>query len=213
MRMLTIGIEGVLFHQRRQTESHILGKTPPVRQSSRQSSAPTANPDGGLAMSREISLTQGKVAIVDDVNYEWLNQWKWTYRPDRYTGYAVRNLPRNKGKRVQVRMHRFILNTPPGMETDHRNMNGLDNRRVNLRICTKGQNQMNTRKRTGHTSRFKGVSWKTQDEKWEAKITVSGKRHHLGRYISEIDAAQAYDRAAREHYGAFARPNFAEKER
>ena len=111
-----------------------------------------------------------------------------------------------------IYMHRLILGTPPGMETDHRNGDGLDNRRANLRVATPSQNSANMGKparpdRSAHTSRFKGVSWDRTRQKWLAKICLNGLHRNLGRYESESDAAHAYDRAAIEAWGEFASVN------
>ena len=135
MRMLTTGTEGVLFYERRQAESDILGKTPPIKQgiSSRQLSATTAKLDRGLAMSKRIPLTQGRFAIVDDTDFEWLNQWKWHARKCRGKVYAARRRRKEEGTGSEIMlMHREILGTPPGMDSDHINRDTLDNRRSNL---------------------------------------------------------------------------------
>ena len=211
MRVLTTGIEGVLFYRRRQTESHILGKAPPTRKSSRQSSATTAKPDRGLAMPKEILLTQSQIAIVDDADFEWLNQWKWcaqqSHMPEEdYTFYVVRHI-RSGVKTTKIYMHRLILGLRSTEQGDHINGDGLDNRRCNLRSCSHSQNQMNSRKRRGCSSQFKGVSWDKARHKWQAYIRVNGKKQHFGRHTSELEAARAYDSAARELFGEFARPN------
>lgn len=110
-------------------------------------------------------------------------------------------------------MHRLIAQTPPGMETDHINGDGLDNRRSNLRVATPSQNSANMGKPrrpdgSPHTSRFKGVSWDKSRSKWQSKICVQGKCRNLGRYDSEVLAARAYDRAALAAWGDFAAVNF-----
>ncbi|KKM14674.1 hypothetical protein LCGC14_1703720, partial [marine sediment metagenome] len=102
---------------------------------------------------KRIPLTQGKFAIVDDDIFDYLSQWKWYAQKDRNTFYALRNVV-VKGKAKTIRMHRQILNSKKGQQTDHLNGNGLDNRRCNLRICTRSQQAMNTKKRRNCTSRF-----------------------------------------------------------
>jgi len=104
-------------------------------------------------MTKTISLSQGKVARVDEEQFEWLNAWKWCAHKGRNTWYAVRR-DYSGDKPKMVSMHRLLLGPPPGMETDHRNGDGLDNRRSNLRACTRRQNQMNKRKQTGCMGRF-----------------------------------------------------------
>jgi hypothetical protein len=133
-------------------------------------------------------------------------------------GYRWRILHGHNGKRYaydahrSVYMHRLIAGTPAGFETDHRNGEGLDNRRANLRVATPGQNRANAGKPkrpdgARHTSRFKGVSWDRARGRWQAKITVDGQCRNLGRYDDEAAAARAYNDAALLAWGEFARLN------
>jgi len=157
-----------------------------------------------------IGLTQGKVAQVDDEDYEWLNQWKW-YHHDGYAARKERG-PRSAPHPI-ILMHRAILSPPNGMFIDHINMDGLDNRRSNLRICTAAQNNYNRKSHhtKSATSRFKGVRFHSRLGKWHAFIVITqGKQTHLGYFEDEIAAARAYDAAARLHFGDFARTNFAD---
>jgi hypothetical protein len=154
---------------------------------------------------KTIELSQGKVAIVDDQDYEWLSQWKWYY----CKGYAVRKAPREKKRERVIQMHREILKTPVGMETDHINHNTIDNRRENLRACSHTQNQGNSKIRIDNTSGFKGVSFSKLSKKWCSTIRYGKFRKNLGLYDRPEDAAIAYDRAAKEYFGEFARLNFA----
>lgn len=162
-----------------------------------------------MSDTKEIQLTKGKITIVDADMYDRLMRQKWYAQgPDKQgTWYAVCNYgPPRYGKGgiagIFLSMHRVIMGTPEGMETDHRNHDGLDNRRCNLRICTKSQNQMNKRPSKGCASAFKGVTW--YQGKWSANIRVKGKMKYLGRYASELKAAQAYNEAATEYFGEFA---------
>jgi len=150
-------------------------------------------------MSKTINLTQDKVATVDDGDYEWLNKWKWYYSN---VGYACRDI-RINGKRTCVLMHRLINSTPMGMETDHINCNGLDNRRCNLRSCNKSQNQMNREKAINRSSGEKGVYWKDSRKKWTAKIMINYKEFYLGDYKNIEDAINAYNKKALELFGEF----------
>lgn len=156
----------------------------------------------------EIPLTQGKAAIVDAVDFEWLSQWKWCAYRDGKTWYARRSGRSQDGKRITVSMHREILDAHPGVEVDHRNADGLDNRRVNLRLATKAENGRNRLTPINNTSGYKGVYWHERHRKWYAQITVEKKRAHLGHFDSAEDAARAYDKVAKEVYGDFANTNF-----
>jgi len=156
-------------------------------------------------MTREIPLTQGYVTLVSDHRYEELSQYKW--HADR-TGYGVRarrTTPVNaEGKKCIISMHRQIMNAPPGMDVDHANLDQLDNRDENLRLCTKSQNMANRRKKAGFSSRFKGVSWSKDNGKWLARMKVNRRIHHLGYFIDEVEAARAYNVAAIKHFKEFA---------
>lgn len=154
-------------------------------------------------MIKEIELTQGKVTLVDDSDFEEINQYKWHFGG----GYARRNKRDVDGSRKIVFLHRELMNTPAGLETDHINGEKLDNRRSNLRIVNKSMNQRNTKPRKG-ASEFKGVSfYKTKRHKsgyWIARIQISGKVKNLGYFKNELEAAKAYNEAAKIHYGEYA---------
>lgn len=160
-------------------------------------------PDNSI---RFISLTQGKVATVDAADYELVSRFKWHARRDHNTWYAKRN-PDEQCSHAM--MHRLILGiTDPCIYLDHRDGDGLNNTRANLRITTNRQNQWNRRKRRGASSKFKGVYWGKRNGKWLAKIKVYGRVKWLGLFTDEAEAAKAYDTAAREFYGDFASLNF-----
>lgn len=108
-------------------------------------------------------------------------------------------------------MHRLILGAAAGRFGDHRNGDGLDNRRSNLRAASHAENNRNRVGLAGATSRFKGVSLDRKSGKWFACIKYERRTRSLGHYEDEIAAAQAYDTAAREHFGEFARPNFGDQ--
>jgi len=158
---------------------------------------------------KTITLTQGKVALVDDEDFEFLSQWKWSIQKKPHDKYYARTSIKINGKWRRVTMHRMILRPQNGRITDHINNNGLDNRRCNLRCCNQSQNLQN-RTNQPHSSRFKGVSWVANRKRWLAAICVEGKRINLGRFIGEDEAAKAYDRAAKCHFGSFANTNFSE---
>jgi len=150
-----------------------------------------------------ITLTNGHETIVDDEDYAWLNQWKWYAKKDGNTFYAVRQERENQQYKT-ILMHRQILGLGEGKLTDHMNRDGLDNRRSNLRACTRSQNAMNQCRQKGCPSRFKGVTWHKGVGKWQARITASGNCTYLGLYDTEEEAALVYNRAALECFGEFA---------
>lgn len=152
----------------------------------------------------EIPLRNGLVVIVDAEDYEWLSQWKWKAKKGYSTIYAVR---RSEGHLIF--MHRAILGvTDPRILVDHKNRNGLDNRRDNIRVASRAQNMHNRISSSNNTSGYKGVHWDKRKEKWIAAIGIDGRRKHLGNFDSSEDAARAYDQAARELHGNFALLNF-----
>lgn len=151
---------------------------------------------------RTIKLTQGKVALVDDGDYEYLNQWKWCAVYFGKNWYAERK--NNLG--ITIRMHKLIMNTPKGMVTDHIDHDGLNNQRENLRVCTHKQNMMNNRIRNDNKSGYKGVCW--SQGKWKVEIMKDQKHIHIGMFDDKILAAQAYDNKAKELFGEFAVLNF-----
>jgi hypothetical protein len=156
---------------------------------------------------RTIPLNNGAVTLVDAIDYAALSVFSWRCDKARMPhGYAVL---RGKYHSRQNRMHNIIMKPPDGMEVDHINGNGLDNRRENLRLATRSQQDMNRvrgNKRKG-TSRFRGVRWWKTGSKWQARIKLNQREIHLGFFSDETEAARAYDVAARKLFGDFARPN------
>ncbi len=157
---------------------------------------------------KKIPLTKGKFALVDDEDYEHLMQWKW--HVNAY-GYAVRNekswYEGVKRKRKILFMHRLINKTPDGFHTDHIDGNTLNNKKNNLRDATRSKNMMNQKKREKCFSRYKGVCFSKDRQKWQVDIQKNKKSIFIGRFTCEIEAARAYNKAALEHFGEFARLN------
>lgn len=160
---------------------------------------------------KKIPLTQGKVALVDDEDYDRVSRHKWCIDKRGHTSYAILS-SKHKGGHATRRMHSYIIGDIEGMMIDHINSNGLDNRKVNLRHCTRSQNMANQRSRVDTSSVYKGIWWRKDNNKWRVRIVKDGVKHNLGNFICEIEAAKAYDKAAREHFGEFARLNFPERE-
>jgi len=157
---------------------------------------------------KHIPLTQGLFSIVDDEDYEAINAYKWYAYKSSENYYAGRNIRLENGKQRMISMHRTILKTPQGMLTDHRDGNGLNNCRSNIRICTHSQNQMNSKKPKGNCSSvYKGVHWRKSRNRWVAHVFINGKPHYAGIFREEQDAARAYDKKALEIFGKFARTN------
>lgn len=155
-----------------------------------------------------IPLTQGYSATVDDADYEALARFKWHIQKVKTKHgtnlYAARRERKVNGKRRHVLMHREILGCSEGV--DHKDLDGLNNQRKNLRPCTGTQNQANVSSRPG-TSQWKGVFWCKMTSKWCAQIKNGGTMKTLGRFSDERDAALAYNHAATELFGDFARLN------
>jgi len=152
---------------------------------------------------RKIPLTQGKFARVDPEDYPGLIRHKWSAAKQANTFYAVRS-----HEKIQIRMHRRIMNAPAHLVCDHIDHNGLNNTKRNLRLCTKQQNAINQRPRKDGSSKYKGVCWHKRNKKWQARIHHSGRYYHLGTFKSQRAAALAYDSAARKYHGDFACLNF-----
>jgi hypothetical protein len=155
----------------------------------------------------EISLTRGMVVIVDNADFDWLNQFKWYAHEARNTFYAARKELRADGKEHMLKMHRLIMDAQPKMIVDHRDGNGLNNQRLNLRVASDQQNKCNRPAQSNNTSGFKGVSWSKASGKWLAQIASNGEHKYLGLYLTPLDAAYAYNEAAKELHGEFARLN------
>jgi hypothetical protein len=157
---------------------------------------------------KQVPLTKGKFALVDDEDFERVSKLKWRYIRQKHRGYAVRTV-KIGDEEYTLPMHRFIL--PHDLpHTDHRDQNGLNNQKHNLRPATRSQNGQNRRNQK-HSSPFKGVFWSKSADKFQASISVNKRKIHLGYFTNAREGALVYDSAAREHFGEFARPNFTEE--
>jgi hypothetical protein len=149
------------------------------------------------------------VALVDDCDHTELSRFKWSAVKIGHTYYAQRHIHGANGKRTTIYLHRVILGlTGSKVLCDHINGEGLDNRRSNLRIASRAQNNVNKRPQEGGTSKWKGVCFDKGNGKWRTQIGIDGKTTHLGYFHEELAAAAAYDRAAIKFFGEFAKTNF-----
>ena len=155
--------------------------------------------DGNIAY---VPLTKGYEAIIDATDVPLVDAWNWTTIVGRSNVYGFRNYWKDKIKR-RVYLHRAIVGELDGFQVDHINRNGLDNRRVNLRLATRSQNQHNRVASSNNTSGFKGVTWHNGAQKWQAQIAFSGRNKYLGRYDTVEDAHAAYVEASIKYHGEF----------
>ena len=153
-------------------------------------------------MSLSIPINESRTVLIDECELDTIRLFNWRILIDyRETHYAVAY---SQGR--TIRMHRLILNAPSNLCVDHINHNGLDNRRCNLRLCTRGENSRNRRPSLMKNNRLKGVL--RHRAKWQAMIQVANRRLYLGTFSAAEEAALAYDEAARKHFGSFALCNF-----
>lgn len=150
------------------------------------------------------SKTYGrKKVMVDDSDYDYLSQFNWSLLPDHNTFYASRRSGKHR-----IKMHREILGLiDPQIKADHRDKNGLNNQRTNIRIATYSQNNANRNSCKNSSSKYLGVTWRSDSTAWEASIKKDGKNKYLGHFKSESDAAMAYNNAAAKLFGEFANLN------
>ncbi len=165
---------------------------------------------------KKIKLTQGKIALIDDEDYELFSQDKWCVSKSENVYYAVRVIT-IEGQQKTILIHREIAarilrrSLRKNEEIHHINGDGLDNRRCNLKVVSRSQHMMSSKKRNGqYTSKYKGVSWCKRDKKWITQIRLNGKLMHIGYFKNELDAAKAYDKTAKELFGEFVKLNFEE---
>lgn len=157
--------------------------------------------EGALAF---IPLTKGFEAVIDAADVHLVDSWSWYANVQTYTVYAQR-CDTSRGNKTTVMLHRQIMGSPEGMFIDHRDMDGLDCRRANLRIASHSQNNQNQRLVKSNTSGFKGACWEKSTSKWSSHIRVNGSRRYLGLYSSALEAHNAYCTASAELHGEFGR--------
>jgi hypothetical protein len=169
---------------------------------------PDPEPENLIPGTRLIRLSQGGFAIVDEEDYERVNQYQWHLTKGGKTYYAVRNI-RIGNKRTRQRIHNFIMGIFD-TDIDHRNRNGLHNYKSNLRECTSQQNCFNRGSKINSTSNFKGVNKYGKGNRYISRIMKGGMNTYLGSFDNEIEAAKCYDAKAKELFGEFACLNFSE---
>ena len=170
---------------------------------------------------KNIKLTQGQFALINDEDYEFINKYKWYAQKGKNTFYTMRTITIRsqdvqkgiKRKRKTILMHRVILERKLKRQlrsdeyADHINHRGLDNRRNNLRLCSQSENIANSIKHKKASSIYKGVSWSQGYRKWQAQIKINRESKHGGYFDSELDAAKAYNEMALKYFGEFAKLN------
>ena len=156
---------------------------------------------------KQITLTQGKIALVDDSGFDMLSKFKWFANKFNGKWYAVRSFGTRKTKKGSIMMHREIMKTVKGMDTDHIDGDGLNNQRKNLRACTHSENSCNRGKQKNNTSGFKGVTWNKTGKTWQAQIKVKNKYIYLGCSPSESFAYKMYVEGCEKYHGKFSNSN------
>jgi hypothetical protein len=142
--------------------------------------------------------------LIDEEDFDIIKMYKWHISKQIKTFYVQATIS-DKFKGETLKMHRLLMNAKKGQIIDHKNCNGLDNRRSNLRFCSFSENNFNHKRQKNNTSGYKGVCYRSKFEKWESVIHVNGKRLRLGYFKSPILAYEAYCEAAKKYHGKFAR--------
>lgn len=154
----------------------------------------------------KVKLPNGYATLIDWDDRELMDWFTWWGAKDKHVTYVRAQICR-KGVMHNLSLHRLIMSAGNGMVVDHINRNGLDNRRINLRVCSATENKRNAKASNGCVSGFKGVCWNKDNQKWQACISLDGKKIWLGYHATEIGAAIAYDKAALKYHSKFAWTN------
>jgi hypothetical protein len=149
-------------------------------------------------------LAAGRVAVIDDEDFDLVSQFKWHVTFTKSSGPYAASCSKINGAWKTFSMHKLITDWPL---TDHEDGDGLNNQRSNLRPATNGQNGANMKVKAAKSSQYKGVSWRRDRNKWQAAIKIDRRQRNLGFFTDELEAARAYDRAARDAWGPYARVN------
>lgn len=157
---------------------------------------------------KEIKLTKGLIAFVDEEDFEFLSQFNWQAEHRGNTAYARGGIDCIKRRTIKAYMHRLIMKADNGQFVDHRDGNGLNNQKSNLRICSRAENNRNIVSK-GKTSKYLGVdlAGRPKNRRWRAAICHNGRRKHIGHFDTEIEAAIAYNQHALLLHGEFANLN------
>ena len=153
---------------------------------------------------KQIKLSNGKITFVDQEDFERLSKYKWYCLNNNY---AATTIYLNKDKTKVLLMHRFLMDNPRNKIVDHANMNTLDNRKVNLRVCTKAQNQANHKLNKLNTSGYNGVTWNKRRNMWQSQISIKNENKVIGNFFGKEEAALAFNFAAIQYRGKFSRLN------
>ena len=147
--------------------------------------------------------------LIDDEDEALYDSYIWHVDPRRCTPYVLGRKRKSEDRRKKI-LHRVLLDPPRHLDVDHINNSGLDNRRCNLRACTRSENNMNCSSVTNGSSTYKGVYFAKHAKKWCASVHINYKKMHIGYFVNEVDAAKAYNVAAKELFGEFANLNIIE---
>lgn len=169
---------------------------------------PDPEPENLIPNTRLIRLTRGKFALIDEEDYERVSQYKWHINSTGDLMYAVACI-KIDGKIKNIKLHRFVMNFPD-FDLDHKDNDGLNCMKLNLRPCNDSQNQMNRRTKSEFSSIYRGVSFSKDRNRWMSLIGYKKKMKYIGSFKVETEAAKAYDTKAKELFGEFARLNFPE---